>query len=196
VGKEMIFKVLNENGSCYNGGTGGWNLPTQNTDGTWTPGEWMPQIKGILKPCVNGYHLCEGDQVLAWLGPAVFEAEYQGERVDDIDKFVVAETRLLRRLNWDERAARLFACDCAERVLPLFEVETPEDMRPRQAIETARRFANGQAKEKELIAAWATASAAARAAARAARDVAWAAARASERDWQYGRLMEYLEGKR
>ena len=81
-----------------------------------------------------------------------------------------------------DREIRLFVCDCVERVLPLFEKKYPDDNRPRQAIETARKFANGQANKVELDAADAAAWAAARDAALAARDVrdvAWAAARAA-----------------
>lgn len=48
---------------------------------------------------------------------------------------------------------RLFAADCAERVLMLFEKEYPDDNRPRVAIETARKFALGQATVEELAAA-------------------------------------------
>jgi hypothetical protein len=57
-----------------------------------------------------------------------------------------------------DRERRLLACDYAERVLPLFEAQYPSDDRPRQAIEVARRFANGQATEEEMLeardAAW------------------------------------------
>ncbi len=86
-----------------------------------------------------------------------------------------------------DKLARLFACDCAERVLPLFESKYPNDKRPRQAIETARRFANGEATQEEMTAARA-AAAAARAAADAiwaARDAAaaWAAAAAADAAW-------------
>jgi hypothetical protein len=73
----------------------------------------------------------------------------------------------------DDRKLRLFACDCAERVLPIFEKQYPDDKRPRQAIDTARKFANGDATQEELAAAWAAAWAAARG---AAGDAAWAAA--------------------
>ena len=52
-----------------------------------------------------------------------------------------------------DRISRLFACDCSERVLPIFEKQYPEDKRPRQAIEVARRFANGKATLKEIEAA-------------------------------------------
>jgi hypothetical protein len=50
----------------------------------------------------------------------------------------------------DERQQRLFACDCAEHVLHLFEQEYPEDKRPRKAIEISRQFAQGQATLDQL----------------------------------------------
>jgi hypothetical protein len=113
---------------------------------------------------------------------------------------------LATRQHWmDDRELRGFACDCAERVLPLFEKQHPDDTRPRVAIETARRYARGEATEEELAAAeaaagaaWAAAGAAgaagaaaraaARAAASAARAAAGAAAGCAERQWQADRL--------
>jgi hypothetical protein len=77
-----------------------------------------------------------------------------------------------------DRIARLFACECAERVLPLFERERPDDPRPREAIATARRFAAGHATPEELGAASDAASDAAGAAARSA---AWSAAGSAAR---------------
>ncbi|HVE17244.1 MAG TPA: Imm5 family immunity protein [Chthoniobacterales bacterium] len=79
-----------------------------------------------------------------------------------------------------DRLARLFACDCAESVLHLYEKDYPEDKRPREAIRVARAFAEGKATREELAAARAAARDAARAAARAAAwDAAWDAARAA-----------------
>jgi hypothetical protein len=43
----------------------------------------------------------------------------------------------------DRRLIALWAADCAERVLPLFEAKAPSDTRPREAIEGARAFALG-----------------------------------------------------
>ena len=88
-----------------------------------------------------------------------------------------------------DRIARLFACDCAESVLHIYEEEYPDDNRPRNAIEVARRYALGQATEEELqaarnaadaswSAAWDAARYAARDAARYAADAAGAAAAA------------------
>jgi len=43
----------------------------------------------------------------------------------------------------DLRVVGLWAADCAERVLPLFEAKAPADKRPREAIEDIRKFARG-----------------------------------------------------
>ena len=45
----------------------------------------------------------------------------------------------------DRRLVGLWAADCAERVLPLFEAKAPSDTRPREAIEGIRAFARGKA---------------------------------------------------
>lgn len=43
----------------------------------------------------------------------------------------------------DRKQLVIWASDCAERVLPLFEEHYPEDDRPRKAIEAARSWAAG-----------------------------------------------------
>ena len=37
----------------------------------------------------------------------------------------------------------LWAAECAEHVLPLFEAEQPDDRRPREAIEATRAWSSG-----------------------------------------------------
>jgi hypothetical protein len=44
----------------------------------------------------------------------------------------------------DRRIVAVWAADCAERVLGLFEAEAPEDRRPRDAIARTRAFARGE----------------------------------------------------
>ncbi|WP_199424751.1 putative immunity protein [Actinotalea solisilvae] len=76
----------------------------------------------------------------------------------------------------DRRTVAAWAADCAERVLPLFEVEAPDDDRPRDAIARARAFSRGELRAADEIrqrfvagrAANAVSSSAAVAAARAA----------------------------
>ena len=113
-----------------------------------------------------------------------------------------------------DRISVLFAADCGEHVLHIFERMYPDDPRPRQAIEEARRLSIGQAAPSELAAAWDVASNAAGAARDAARAAAWAAGWAAARDagaaawpavdaagvaardaevaWQQARLHSYL----
>jgi hypothetical protein len=44
----------------------------------------------------------------------------------------------------ERRIVAVWAADCAERVLPLFEAEAPGDSRPRDAIKRLRAFASGE----------------------------------------------------
>jgi hypothetical protein len=111
-----------------------------------------------------------------------------------------------------EKTMRLLACDFAEHTLYIFEKQYPEDKRPRQSIETSRRYAEGEATQEELDAAWASARASAwesamESARESAMESAWGAARASawesamvsawgaERQWQINRVIEVLEGE-
>ena len=209
------YKTLTKSGTGpYSGVT--WNLPTDDR-----PGKWMPKIDGELVLCERGYHVCRREDLCSWLDANIYEAEVRGDILFSDDTIVCKEARLLRHIDtWNDRTARLFACDCAEHVLPLFEKKYPQDERPRRAIETARNYADGNASEEKLAAArdaawavagaaawaaagdaagavagaaaWAAAGAVARAAAGAvARDAAWAA----ERKWQTERLFWYLNGE-
>jgi hypothetical protein len=57
-----------------------------------------------------------------------------------------------RGVSLDESKLRLFACECADQVLPILEEKYPEDGRPRLALEVARCFARGEISKEELIA--------------------------------------------
>ena len=99
-----------------------------------------------------------------------------------------------------EREIRLFFCDCAERVLPIFEREYPHDKRPREVLETSRRFALGQATRQKLTVAeavaWVVAGTAGEAVAATAAEaeaVVWAAAGTAEREWKRSRFLKLLQ---
>jgi hypothetical protein len=207
--RQSAYKFLGPGRTPCHGGTGAWPEP-----GAWTP------VLARLVPCVRGYHVCEPRQLIEWIGPELWRVEWRGESVDAGDKLVVAQARLVEQVAaWDERTARLFACDCAERVVHL----TGPDERCVAVIDVARRFARGEATDGDRgvardaawdtagaaaraaagaaawaatpAAAWDTASAAAAAAAHAtaaARAAAGAAARAAEWAWQTDRLLEML----
>jgi hypothetical protein len=48
------------------------------------------------------------------------------------------------------RAVALWAADCAERALPVFESHHAADKRPREAIEACRAFGRGKKRDKNL----------------------------------------------
>ena len=159
-------------------------------EGPWKIGETriIPKIrrnKFIL--CQYGYHFCPTlyDALMYTPGPLATLVEVPDEShfsEEDFPKSVSYQRTLIQAVNLD-RDLRLFACDCAERTLHLFEREYPTDIRPRQAIEVSRRFAREKATNKEL--------AAARAAAWAA---AWDAAWAAEVRWQRAHFEQMFNG--
>lgn len=133
--------------------------------GEWPEGEWLPPVKGKLALCSHGYHLCRPQDIVYHIGPVICPAEVaEGvEVIEEANKVVVRGPvrRLAPLATWNEKSQRLWACDCAERVLYLYEQRHPGDDRPRRAIEVARRYARGEATTEEL----GTARVAARAAA-------------------------------
>ena len=62
----------------------------------------------------------------------------------------------------EHRSLVLWASDCAERVLPIFETQYPGDDRPRKAIEAGRAWVRGYITVSEARAAALAAHAAAR----------------------------------
>jgi hypothetical protein len=62
----------------------------------------------------------------------------------------------------DRRVLAVWAADCAERTLSLFEAQAPSDTRPREAIDGLRAFARGEMRIGKVRALAARAHAAAR----------------------------------
>ena len=205
-----IYKFLHADGRAPTG------------TGRYTKGRWR-SVRGVLVPCRCGLHATTADNLVPHINETLWRVEIDGEYVwhDDLlmgRKLVARRMLTVERIEaWNDRTTRLFAVECAERVLPLFERDRPGDSRPREALAVARRFADGQATREELAAAGAAAGAAARdaawtaagaaagtaawaAASDAAWDAAWDAARAAasdtawaaERRWQNERLAEML----
>ncbi|MEV5277152.1 putative immunity protein [Streptomyces sp. NPDC051993] len=85
----------------------------------------------------------------------------------------------------DRRLLGLWAADCAERVLPLFEAAAPDDTRPREAIEVLRSFTQtGRRTARLRSVSWA--------AHKAARDVEDPAATAAARAACYAAGAPYI----
>src|SRR3990167_8105939 len=90
------------------------------------------------------------------------------------------------------RVSRLLALECAERVLPVYERQYPNDPRVRDCLAITHRFLTGDATKEELRLARRAAYAAYAAAADAAYADADADAKARERKWQTERFLVLL----
>ena len=200
------YKVLKAGGKPANGGTGTWHLPKGKR-----PGKWMPKIDDI-ELCERGYHFFRREDLVYWLDEEIWEVKVRGDILFGDDKGVAQQARLIRKVEtWNEKTARLFAADCAENVLHIWEKEYPEDKRPHDAIAAARSYAHGEITFEEMSAAWyaarsasvsawyaagsawyAARSAAGYAARSAAGSAAGYAARYAAGSWQTEKLFEYL----
>ena len=79
----------------------------------------------------------------------------------------------------EHRRLAVWAADCAEHVLHLFERARPDDNRPRRAIELARAWARGEVRMTDARTAAGHANGAARDLSGAARQAAYAAGQAA-----------------
>jgi hypothetical protein len=144
-------------------------------------GAWTKDTTPIL--CKSGWHAMKAGDALKHLPSmhaTLWEVEGRGAMVEGNDKVAFASMRLVREIaTTDDRLLRLFAVACARDVLHIYEDKYPNDSRVRDCIDVAERFANGEATNDEMTAAWAAAGDAAGAAAGAA---AWDAAGAAAWD--------------
>ena len=161
------WKFTGPDGTTYGGFR--WPLPIPTEDG---PGEWIEVGEGKVKLAGSALcthrvlHATDTAHLLDWVDAELYEVEIDESRglIVGADKIGFRRGRLLRRIEaWNERSARLFACDCAEDAL---QYAAPDDRETLEcAIYVARCHADGEATSKELAAAGAAAWAAAGAAA-------------------------------
>ena len=136
--------------------------------------------KGQIELCESGLHASvKLDDALSFApGPILCRVRCQGRVKRGDDKLVCSRRTVLWMLD-ASRVLRLWGCWCIRNTKlqdgrTVWDLLT--DIRSRNAVEVAERFAVGQATEQELDAARAAAWDAARA---AAWDAAWDAARAA-----------------
>ena len=174
-----LYKVTDADGYSMHGGRG-----------KWVPGRWRT-VNGPLVPCYRGLHLCRPDDLVRWLGPVIWEAEYEGEVIEAKDKVIARKARITGRVGaWNERTARLFACWCAEQALPYAAPQDRDTLA--ETIRVARAYAEGQATDAAWSARSAARSAAWSAARSAARSAAWSAAWSAARSAQTEYMLALL----
>lgn len=155
---------------------------------------WTVTLKQLRKAeaCIEGYN-----KLVCALSGKTFNAEREThirfEHDEPISIAYILESNGFDNALWAtqcvagaDRDLRLFAVWCARQVQHLMA-----DKRSLNALDVAEKFANGQASEAEIYAAWDAAWDAAR---DAARDSARAAARAAARDAQREMFVAMLNG--
>ena len=106
----------------------------------WKLGEWQ-KCEGELKMCSNGFHCSEKIlDAMGYIAPEVIaEVEVRGKHLKQPDKQCWEEMRIVKKWNWTKKDSVSLAIYSAELVLDNFEKEYPDDKRPREAIEAAKK---------------------------------------------------------
>ena len=108
-----------------------WPLP----DGG--PGDW---VEAEVDPCRSGVHACRPEHLPLWAGQTMYEAELDGEIVEDSTKVIASRARLTRRIDaWDEETRERYTRMCADRAHELARSASPPLEKWEAAIEPSVR---------------------------------------------------------
>ncbi len=157
-------------------------------DRDWKLGEWRKEEN--ISICNSGFHASKTPlQAMGYVaGEILAEVEVRGDHIAHDDKECWSEMRIMKAWHWKKPDSLALSIFAAELCLKNFEKRYPDDKRPREAIEAARRVLaddteeTRSAAESAWSAAWSARSAAesaawsARSAAESAAESAWSAA--------------------
>ena len=162
-----------------------------NSKWQWKIGKWY-KCNGGLVLCKNGFHCSRYiPEAMRYVYMEILaKVEVKGEHLDDNDKSVWREMRIIKAWEWNSLDSVAFAIYCAKRVLPIFEKKYPQDKRPREAIRISELFLNNKTNAR---AAYAAAHAAAHAA--HADHAAYAAEIKKQHTWILRRIPKLKEVK-
>jgi len=116
-------------------------------------GVWH-KIKGDIKICEKGFHASENiiDAMNHVNCGWVAKVEVRGESIIQDDKQYWSEMKVLEWYPWTKKDSISLAIYSAELVLGNFEKEYPDDKRPRQAIEAAKKVLKNDTEENRSAA--------------------------------------------
>lgn len=143
----MLFKIVRANGEAPFVKGYIWSLPTDNGDGTWTPGTWHahdgPEVK-----CGNGLHLTSTPS--EWInrdgGLVCYVAEAEEVTGDPLseDKVIARRARLMRLASAEEMNAANASWDAGRSERYAREEERRHKEHEQRAIESAKAKAKEQ----------------------------------------------------
>ena len=147
-------------------------LKSENGDTSWKLNEWQ-KYEGELDMCHAGFHCSKGKyQAFSYVqGEILAQVEVKGKSIKEKDKEVWSEMRVVKLWKWQKKDSVALAIYSAELIIDNFEKVYPDDKRPREAIEAAKRYLKDPSEKNR------SAASAASAAASAAESAAWSVAR-------------------
>jgi len=161
---------------------------SENGTTKWKLNEWQEPVKDI-DMCNRGYH-CSKEiyQAFSYVqGEILCQVECKGKHDVGGDKEVWENQRVVRAYKWTRKDSVALAIYAAELCIDNFEKVFPDDKRPREAIEAAKKFLKNPTrinKESAESAAWSAESAKSAAwSAESAKSAAWSAGSAKSAAW-------------
>ncbi len=143
-------------------------MKSENGNLSWKIGKWNT-VKGDLSICNFGLH-CSKElyQAFSFIqGEILARVECKGKNIIENDKECWESQRVIKAYKWTKKDSVSLSIFAAEMCLKNFEKEYPDDKRPREAIEAAKKWLKYPTKANKS-AAWS--------AAESARSAAWSAA--------------------
>ena len=99
-------------------------LPTQDANGDWTPGPWLPPVEDDLAMCENGWHVTTLEYLDEWYHRYTYVAEpdgwVEGSDCDILygdNKIACRSIRLVRPLELTAETMMMLAADAAEHAI-------------------------------------------------------------------------------
>jgi len=152
-------------------------IKSNSGDCTWKLNEWKHEDK--INLCNSGFH-CSKEiwEAFSYVqGEILAEVEVKGESSISDDKEVYSDMRIVKMYKWQKKDSVALSIYSAELCLKNFEKFYPDDKRPREAIEAAKKWVLEPTRENESAARSAKSAArSAESAARSAESAAWSAA--------------------
>ena len=129
----------------------------------WKLNKWEKETD--ISICNRGFHC--SDTILQALGyvkgEILAQVEVGGKSIIETDKSAWEEMRIVKAYNWTKKDSVALSIFAAELCIENFEKIFPNDKRPREAIEAAKKWLANPTKKNES-AAWSAAESAARSA--------------------------------
>src|SRR3990167_2200991 len=128
-------------------------MSKKNGDSVWVISEWK-KYDGKIDLCNSGFHASERiiDTMFFVNCEILAKVEVRGENIKEKDKQVWSEMQIVKAYKWEKKnsvALSIFAAElCLENFLKVF----PDDKRPREAIEAAKKWLENPNAENESAA--------------------------------------------